>query len=68
MRPELDLIIEYESGDLGREETLELFQHLVDTGKAWILQGSYGRTAKALLDAGVISPWHNKGGRGVQTS
>lgn len=48
-------IIEYESGELGEDETLELFQHLVDTGQAWTLQGHYGRTAAALLDAGYIT-------------
>lgn len=54
MRPQLDLIMEYESGTLSREETVELFQHLVDTGLAWQLQGHYGRTARTLIDAGLV--------------
>ena len=37
-----ELIIKYESEGLGEEETIELFQHLVDTGMAWSLQGFYG--------------------------
>lgn len=47
-------IIAFEGGELNEKETIELFQHLVDTGMAWQLQGSYGRQAKAMLDAGVI--------------
>lgn len=49
-------IIAFESGELDEDATLELFQYLVNTGLAWQLQGSYGRTAKSLLDAGLISP------------
>lgn len=48
-------IVAFESGDLDREESIELFQHLVNTGLAWQLQGSYGRTAAALLKSGEIS-------------
>jgi hypothetical protein len=56
-RGPLDLtsaIIEYESGNLSDKATIELFQHLVDTGLAWQLQGHYGRTAAALLQQGLI--------------
>lgn len=48
-------IIKYEQGDLSDEETVALFQALVNSGLAWKLQGHYGRTAQAMLDAGVIS-------------
>lgn len=48
-------IMAFESGDLDREESIELFQHLVNTGLAWQLQGSYGRAAAALLKSGEIS-------------
>jgi len=48
-------IIEYEQGTLSDEETIDLFQELVNSGRAWSLQGHYGRTAQALIDAGLVS-------------
>lgn len=48
------MIIEYESGNLSDEDTIKLFQNLVDTGLAWRLQGHYGRTANAMIEAGLI--------------
>lgn len=58
-RRPLDLvgaIIAYESGELDQAGTVELFQHLVDTGTAWQLQGSIGRTARDMIEAGLIEP------------
>jgi hypothetical protein len=51
----VDAIIKYENGELFQDEIVELFQELVDTGDAWRLQGSYGRMAAALIDAGLVS-------------
>lgn len=49
----LDFIMSYEGGELSDDEVIEGFQHLIDTGIVWQLQGHYGRTAAALLDAGL---------------
>ena len=50
----ISMIIQYENGELTDEEMIELFQHLVHTGLAWSLQGSYGRMAAHLIEAGEI--------------
>lgn len=49
-------IMAYESGELDDEAAIELFQHLIDTGLAWSLQGHYGRTVAALINAGHCRP------------
>lgn len=48
-------IMDFEDGSLDDAGTIELFQHLVDTGMAWQLQGHYGRTAQHMIDAGIIN-------------
>jgi len=37
------------------EQVLSAWQHLVDTGLAWQLQGWFGRTAQQLIDSGYIT-------------
>jgi len=53
-------IIAYETGQLDKKGIIKLFQHLVDTGQAWHLQGHYGRTANALINAGYVVPSRKK--------
>jgi len=55
----VNAIISFEEGELDGDKVVELFQHLVDTGLAWQLQGNYGRTAMALIEAGLISKGGN---------
>jgi hypothetical protein len=54
--PPVEKIIQFEMGELNQADTLELFQQLIDSGLAWHLQGSYGRTARQLIEAGLCSP------------
>jgi hypothetical protein len=49
---QIDKIIAFEQGDLDEEGILELFQELIDSGLVWQLQGSYGRMARNLIEAG----------------
>jgi hypothetical protein len=51
----IDSIIAYESDELGSYDTLVLFAHLIATGQAWTLQGSYGRTAANMIEAELIT-------------
>ena len=51
----LGFIMEYEEGKLSDEETIDLFQELINTGLAWELQGHYGRVAESLIDAGLCT-------------
>lgn len=48
-------LMDYEMGALNEDETIELFAHLIESGLAFQLQGHYGRTASALIEAGYIS-------------
>ena len=49
----IDLIIKYETEGFDTDQQyIDFFQELIDTGHAWTLQGRYGRTAKALIEAG----------------
>lgn len=48
-------IVDYESGRLSDDDTVELFQTLIDNGMAWTLQGMYGRMAMRLIDAGLCT-------------
>ena len=50
----VDYIIAYESGGLDSNGILEFFAELVKSGRAWTLQGHYGRTARGLIASGWL--------------
>uniref|UniRef100_A0A6M3LR92 DUF7417 domain-containing protein n=1 Tax=viral metagenome TaxID=1070528 RepID=A0A6M3LR92_9ZZZZ len=37
------------------QEQINAWQHLIDTGLAWSLQGWFGRTAAALIEQGICT-------------
>ena len=49
-------IITFENNEMDQEQTIKFFQGLINSGLAFTLQGSYGRTAKALIEAGHCTP------------
>lgn len=56
VRSQLDMMMDWEQGELDEESTIELFQGLINSGLAWQLQGMYGRCADALIEEGYCSP------------
>jgi hypothetical protein len=51
---ELAFIMAYEAGELPESEIIKGFQELIRSGVTWKLQGTYVRTASALIEAGLI--------------
>ena len=54
----IDKILAFENGELSFDETVNLFQELIDDGLCWKLQGIYGRQAMVFIEAGYC---HKKG-------
>ena len=50
-------LIAYECGNLTESQTIQLFQHLIDSGVVYFLQGHYGRRAEALIELGLCQRW-----------
>jgi hypothetical protein len=48
-------IMDFECGEISEDRMIEGFQHLIDSGMAWSLQGFYGRTAQSLIEAGLCT-------------
>jgi hypothetical protein len=52
---QVDKIIAYEQSELDDDDTIALFQELLDSGLVFKLQGYYGRVAQQLIDGGYIA-------------
>lgn len=53
--PVIDAIMAYEAGELDDDDTVALFQRLINSGLAWTLQGHYGRQATRYIEAGLCT-------------
>ena len=51
--PNIDTLMAFENGELDSDQIVKFIQDGIDKGWVWKLQGFYGRTAKALIDAGL---------------
>ena len=51
----VDKIVALEGGEMSNVAMVEMFADMIKDGTCWSLQGSYGRTAMDLIDAGIIS-------------
>jgi hypothetical protein len=56
MESTFNLIMDYEAGTMDQDDIIPFFQRLIDSGLAWKLQGSYGRTAHSLIMSGECHP------------
>jgi hypothetical protein len=52
----IDQIIAYEQGELDEDQIIEMFQEGINSGMVYQLQGSYGRMAQRLIEAGYCQP------------
>jgi hypothetical protein len=53
--PDVTTLIAFENGELAEEEIIEFIQDGINRGWVWKLQGSYGRTANSLIQAGLCT-------------
>lgn len=50
------MIAEGSQEPASEQEQIDAWQHLIDTGLAWKLQGFFGRNAQRLIEAGICQP------------
>ena len=49
------MTIEQPDEDTTEDTIIEAWQHLINSGVVWQLQGFYGRTAKTLIEQGICT-------------
>lgn len=53
------LIVEGETDNDDSDKYVAAWQHLIDTGLVWSLQGSFGRQAMRMIQSGHCKPQKN---------
>jgi len=53
--PDFEDIIAFENGELDNDEIICMIQNGLNEGWVWELQGSYGRIAEHLINAGLCN-------------
>lgn len=51
--PDVEDVIAFDEGTMTEEQEIEYMQGLIDSGMAWKLQGSVGREAMRMIEAGL---------------
>jgi hypothetical protein len=49
----VEQIIQHENGELDEADEVKMFQDAINSGMAWKMQGSYGRQAMSMIEAGL---------------
>ena len=49
----------FAQSDCTEAQTIAAWQHLIDTGLAWRLQGWFGRTASRMIEEGLCASHHS---------
>lgn len=52
----VSFITSFENGELDQQDIINGFQHLLDSGIVYHLQGTYQHTLQSLIDAGLVIP------------
>lgn len=64
---DVNFIVSYAAGELTEDRVVHGFQKLINSGLVWKLQGSYVRTAIALIEDGRCHSASKERGAYVQT-
>ena len=60
----------FAQSDCTEAQTIAAWQHLIDTGLAWRLQGWFGRTASRMIEEGLCAspPQRNEEAHGIPST
>lgn len=54
----IDGILAWENGEMRPDDEVEFFQHFLDSGTIYSLQGMYQRRMQELIDLGYVTQKH----------